>query len=196
MIESQKLKSLSEVYAMLALMYFNSSRFEARFNEKGDVFELEDQNRSLWNKTLVDAGIHYLNLSTQSGEPVSKYHILPTISGHYSSAKTFEATDWESILSLYNNLLRLESSPIVRLNRIIPLSKVKGPDLALKELHTLTDPELSNYLPYYSTQAYLHTELKNFDKAIKSYKQALELKINSSVKNLIINKIDALSNNN
>jgi len=149
------IQSKSNVYALLSLMQLNTSRFKARQDVDGNILTLEKQNRLLWDYSFMDKGFSNLEKST-SGNQISIYHILATISAYHCSATNFESTDWKSILTLYDNLIQIDSSPIVLLNRAIAVSKVNGAETALKELDKIkTIPSLKGYHLLYSTQAAL-----------------------------------------
>lgn len=178
------LKRKSNVYALLALMLLNASRFEARQDALGGLVELANQNRELWNREMIQKGVEYLGKSTGYGK-VSRYHILAAISAHHCTAPNHETTDWQSILSLYDNLLQIDDSALVILNRSIAVSNVFGIDQAIDELKKLKDvPLLQNYPYYYFTLGEFfflqdkHSEaLKNFEKARSLTENQPEIKL-------------------
>src|SRR4029079_18400044 len=120
------------VFACLALMYLNASRFQSRQNEKGDIITMAEQDRMQWDKNLMQKGFYFLDQST--GKSISTYHVLAAISAYHCSAADFESTDWGSILALYDKLLLIDPSPVVMLNRAIAFAKVKGPLKAIEVL--------------------------------------------------------------
>jgi len=130
---SPSIQDKNNCTALLSLMYLNASRFEARLNKCNVTIEMKDQDRSQWNRELINKGLQYLdfNFVTRS---VSTYHILAAISANHCIARNFENTNWEEILSLYNSLLKIEDSPIIRLNRSVALSKVYGNSKAIEAL--------------------------------------------------------------
>jgi predicted RNA polymerase sigma factor len=139
----------SNVFACLALMYLNASRFKARQNDKGEILTMAEQDRRQWDLTLMQKGYYYLEQSA-SGTNISIYHILAAISAYHCSAPDFESTDWESILLLYDKLIMIDHSPLVLLNRSVAVSKVSGPEKALLELEKIKDnPALQKYQPFY-----------------------------------------------
>ncbi len=125
--------------ALIALMCFHASRFDARLDEKGNMITLEFQNRSKYNKELIGYGIYYLKKAGNEKENLSNYHFEAAISLYHCSASSFETTDWASILQLYDNQLRRQESPMVALNRIVPLAKLHGPEKALEDLSILAE---------------------------------------------------------
>ncbi len=130
----------SETNALMALMFFNISRFPARLGTSDEWLTLEEQNRSQWNKIFIEEGYHYLNKATQF-EMVTRFHIEAIIASLHCSAPTFEATDWKKIVYLYQQLERIEPSPLVTLNRIIAESylTISNSIQALDELELNTD---------------------------------------------------------
>lgn len=175
----------SNVYALLALMSLNASRFKARTDEFDNIIDLEHQDRSKWDKALIQSGLIYLGLSIQQKE-VSTYHILATISAHHCASKDFKSTDWKSILSLYDSLIKIDNSSIVLLNRVIVISKVNGIKKALKELQAIKDKSiLLSYLPYYTTKAELHFQINEIEIARNILNKALKLPLKGNSKLLI-----------
>jgi RNA polymerase sigma factor (sigma-70 family) len=165
----------SNVYALLALMQLNASRFKARQDANGNIITLENQDRSLWNYQLMGKGFSNLDKST-SEKKVSIYHILASISACHCSATNYKATDWKSILALYDRLIQIDNSPIVFLNRAVALSKVSGAEKAIAELEQIRNSAaLKNYHLFYSTKAEFHIELNQFSNAIKAIETAIEL---------------------
>jgi RNA polymerase sigma-70 factor (ECF subfamily) len=186
----------SNVYALLSLMSLNSSRFMSRKDAFDNVLDLEQQDRSTWDKSLIQKGINYLEFAARQNE-ISIYHILATISAHHCTAKDFESTDWEGILSLYELLVEIDDSPIVWLNRAIILSKTADARSGLEAIDMINNSAvLLSYLPYYTAKAQLHYLNNEVSVAIKLLNDALKLSINDNDKTLIISKISQYSKNN
>ncbi len=176
-------------HALLALMYLNCSRFDARRNEEEGTIEIEFQDRSLWNKDLINKGLYHMD-QVQQNNFISKYLILAGISGNHCIAQTFQETDWKEILSLYDALLTIENTAIVRLNRIVALSKVKGPSTAITELQQLKGLNQNHLL--YSVYGQLKKELGELDEAISYYKKAIQVAPNPRDKTFLSKKLNAL----
>jgi RNA polymerase sigma-70 factor (ECF subfamily) len=163
------------VYALLSLMFLNASRFKARQDGEGNLLTMPEQDRSLWDKQMQDIGLRYLQRSTENND-LSIYHILATISANYCIAPDYESTDWKNILSLYNSLIHLDSSPIVLLNRAISLSKVHGAESALAELKRIKDnPSMKSNHLFYSTQAEFYNQMNDTENAVRSLERAILL---------------------
>lgn len=136
LMDHPSLETSLEMAALLALMKLNAARFSARMNEQQMVVELEHQDRSKWSQQLINEGIVYLERATQKPQ-VSLYLILATISAQHCIARSFAKTDWVAILRLYDQLVLINDSPLVRLNRIVALAKAQGHQEALNQLAVL-----------------------------------------------------------
>lgn len=180
----------SNTLALIALMQLNSSRFKAREDENGNILTLEQQNRSNWDFHLMEKGFSNLRKAAHNQE-ISIYHILASISAYHCSAKDFQSTDWESILSLYNKILEVDHSPIVLLNRAICISKVNGPKAALQELEKIENTKIIklNYL-FYSAKAEFLVELNQNEMAMENLKKGIELAPLPKEKQMLENRFE------
>ncbi|MEM9024181.1 MAG: DUF6596 domain-containing protein, partial [Bacteroidota bacterium] len=176
-------------HALLALMYLNCARFDARTGQDGEMVEIALQDRALWNHDLINKGLHHLNQAQQK-QQLSKYLILASISGNHCIAHTYQETNWKEILSLYDALLTLEDSPIVRLNRIVALWKAQGASVAILEPQNLQG--LGNNHLYHSVLAQLNLALAETEAAIACYKKAMALSPNPRVTKFLAKKLKAL----
>ena len=174
------------VNALMALMCFHSSRFEARINLKGELVLYDEQDSSLWNKELIRQGEYYLNKAA-SGDLPSKYHFEAAIA-YWHTVKNNETERWQRILTLYNHLLVLEYSPIAALNRTYALAKVQGNEKAIEEAEKL---KLDDNHLYHLLLGELYSEC-NPAKAIQHFESAIKLTKSSADKKLILKKIKKL----
>lgn len=126
-----------ETHALLALMHFHASRTGARLDEAGGLLMLDEQDRTKWDATLVHAGLEHL---ARSRGGISTYHVEASIAAEHALATSFEATNWERIVRLYETLERLTPSPLYTLNRAIALAQWKGVDAGLEVLEALRPP--------------------------------------------------------
>jgi RNA polymerase sigma-70 factor (ECF subfamily) len=171
----EKILDKSDVFALLALMYLNASRFRSRSDETGNILTMADQDRSLWDASFMRKGFLYLERSIAFSR-FSMYHILATISAYHCSAPDFASTDWKSILSLYDKLSEIDRSPLVLLNRAIALSKVNGVTDALAELKRIEqNPSIASYHLFYSTRAEFYLQANDLQKATRSIEKAIAL---------------------
>jgi len=184
------LQNKSNVYAILALMYLNSSRFKSRTNEAGGILTLAEQDRSQWDLSLMRKGFFYLEKST-THRTLSIYHILAAISAYHCAATDFDSTDWKSILSLYDKLIQIDESPVVFLNRAIVLAKVNGPSSGLEELEKIKDsPALTTYHLFHSTQAEFYMQLNDLTRASASFEKAIQLSPLQAERDLLKSKLE------
>lgn len=174
------------VSALLALMCFHASRFEARTNAKGELILYEDQDTSLWDKELVAKGEYYLNRASRRSE-ISKYHLEAAIA-YWHTNKTNSTEKWENILQLYNKLLIIEYSPIAALNRTYALAQASGKVIAIAEAEKL---QLNSSHLYFSLLANLYTGVDD-SKALEHLKTALKLAKSADDKRLIAKQIKGL----
>lgn len=175
-----------QVNALLALMCFQASRFEARKNNEGVLVLYQDQDESLWNQELIAKGVFFLKQASQ-GNKLSKYHLEASIA-YWHTIKADTKEKWDSILQLYNQLLQLEYSPIAALNRTYALSKVYGKAKAIMEAEKLN---LSGNHFYFTLLGELHTTIDN-QKARSNFNKALALAKTMIDKQTIQNKLDKL----
>ncbi|MCY2967084.1 MAG: sigma-70 family RNA polymerase sigma factor [Planctomycetota bacterium] len=125
-------------FALMALMLFHTARFSSRTDGSGRILLLEEQNRTLWDQSLIQEGRNCLDRSAR-GEQISTYHLEAGIALLHCEAPRFAETNWPTILKLYDLLLRIQPSPIYRLNRAIVVAFVHGAAEGLRELDRLAE---------------------------------------------------------
>lgn len=182
----------SECAALLALMYLNVSRFMAR--NTADIIEttLDKQDRSLWNQELITTGIHYLNYASQETQ-ISKYLILAAISANHCVAKSYKDTNWTEILSLYDNLIQIENSPLTRINRSVAMAIAQSPSAAIDDLLALSiEIEVEKLEIFHATIGEFYKLDGNSIKALKHIQKAVSLSRNDRNKAILQNKIKEL----
>lgn len=171
------------INALLSLMCFHASRFEARTGKDGIIILYQEQDEELWDKELIAKGEYFLNMAAK-GNTLSKYHLEAGIA-YWHTIKADTKEKWENILQLYNRLLQIEYSPIAALNRTYALSRTKGKKEAVIEAEKLGLTE--NQL-YHSLLGELYTDIDN-SKAIVHLQKVLSLAKSIADKNLILSKI-------
>jgi RNA polymerase sigma factor (sigma-70 family) len=175
------------VNALMSLMCFHSSRFDARTGPKGELVLYNEQDTGLWNRELIGKGEYYLNKAA-TGNELSKYHLEAAIA-YWHTTLNNEAEKWEKILSLYNQLLIVEYSPIAALNRTYALSKVYGKEIAIEEAEKLN---LNGNQLYHTLLGELYSSLDNTT-AIQHFESALKLSRSAADKKVIRDKIRKLT---
>jgi RNA polymerase sigma-70 factor (ECF subfamily) len=172
------------VNALLALMCFHTSRFEARFNKDGETVLYDEQDSSLWNPDLISQGGYYLNRSA-NGDSISKYHLEAGIA-YWSTQKPDTKEKWENVLQLYNRLLQIQYSPVAALNRTYALSKAKSKEEAILEAEKLN---LTENPFYFGLLGELWIDIDN-KKSAEHFKKALNLTKTETGKFAIQAKLD------
>lgn len=163
------------VHALLALMLMQAARIPARTDDDGNILLLRDQDRSLWDQTLIKIGLMELARSA-IGESISEYHIQAGIASIHAMSRTFEATDWLAILKQYDLLMKVAPSPVVALNRTVALAMVDGPLAGLKELERVRAmPGIEGYYLFYATLGEFCNETGDIAGAKAAYRNALDL---------------------
>lgn len=177
-------------FALLSLMCFQASRFESRIGENNTIILLQHQDRSTWNKELIEKGFQYLNHSSQ-GQTLTIYHIESAIAAEHCMADTFENTNWEQMLYLYDLLQEMKPTPLVRLNRAIVLAQMKKTQQAIHEIWNIDDIDkllTSQYL-YSAVLGDLYNQAGDCGNAHKYLTQAHDLTTSLAEKKLIQEKI-------
>jgi predicted RNA polymerase sigma factor len=172
--------------ALLSLMCFHASRFEARIGQNGEIILYDKQDESLWNKELMEKGEYYLNRSA-TGTRLSKYHLEAAIA-YWHTYKMDSREKWENILQLYNQLLQIQYSPIAALNRTYALAKANGVSEGITEAEKL---RLTNNHFYFTLLGELYTSIDK-EKAKGHFLSALVLAKSQTDKSTIQGKIDRL----
>ncbi len=178
----------SEASGLAALICLTDARRSTRTDESGDVVLLEDQDRSLWNCSLIEAGNRHLDRARMSGV-VGSYQVQAWIAREHSGAASSDETDWHKIASFYDVLFQLEPTDVVALNRAVALSKASGPQAGLDALATIDG--LDSYRYYHVARAEFLSQLGQHDKARAAFSQALLQTTNEAERTFLKNKLAA-----
>ena len=189
MLVENKYTNKPEVNALLSLMCFHASRFDARFNDNGEMVLYEEQDTSLWDSDLISKGVYFFNCSA-GGSRISKYHLEAAIAFWHTQKKDTKEK-WENILQLYNQLLQIEYSPVAALNRTYALSKANGKEEAIIEAEKLN---LTGNHFYFTLLGELYSGI-NSEKAEQNFQKAISLAKTTTEKQAIQKKIDKLKFN-
>ena len=182
LLTENPLTNIPQTNALLALMCYQSSRLEARTNDKDEAVLFDEQDKSLWDKSLIERGNYYL-VNATNGNEISKYHLEAGIA-YWHTTPTGQ-NKWQYILQLYNQLILIEYSPIIALNRAFAFAKLYGNKKAITEAENLNLPE-SSY--YYELLGYLYSDT-NTEKAAEHYEQAIKLTKAKSEKQILAKEI-------
>jgi len=164
-----------EIMGLLALMLLQESRRAARTSPTGELILLENQDRSVWNREQIAEGVKLVEKALSSRR-FGPYTLQAAIAAVHASAESAAATDWRQIVALYNQLVRLQPSSVVHLNRAVAIAMSDGPEAGLKHIDALLEHgELANYYLAHSARADLYRRLGRADEARASYERALAL---------------------
>jgi len=164
-----------EVIGLLALMLLQESRRAARTSPTGELILLEYQDRSLWNREQIAEGVGLVEKALSSRR-FGAYTLQASIAAVHADAESTAATDWRQIVALYNQLLRIQPSPVVQLNRAVAIAMCDGPEAGLKQIDAVLEQgDLTNYYLAHSARADLCRRLGRTAEARSSYEKALAL---------------------
>jgi RNA polymerase sigma-70 factor (ECF subfamily) len=157
-------------HALMALMALLAARSPARVDQAGDLVLLEEQNREQWDQQLIALGFHHFDRSIE-GDEVSEFHVQAAIAATHARAVDPQSVDWPAILALYDQLLAINASPVVALNRAVAVAKVHGPAAALEAIAKL---ELPGYYLFLAVRGHLLLELGRGREAADCFRAALK----------------------
>ena len=168
-----------EVAGLLALMLLTEARRIARVSASGELVTLAEQDRGAWDAALIAEGHRLVRERLATGEAPGRYQVLAAINAVHTSAREMEDTDWWQVVALYDQLVRLDPSPIVALNRAIAVAELDGPAVALATVDRLED-NLAGYHAYHATRADLLRRLDRSQESRVAYDRAIELAGNTA----------------
>ncbi|MGK3208808.1 RNA polymerase sigma factor [Amycolatopsis sp. MEPSY49] len=168
-----------EVTGLLALMLLTEARRPARVSAGGELVALDEQDRGAWDAALIAEGHRLVRERLAARVAPGRYQILAAINAVHTSAPDMRDTDWSQVLALYDQLVRIDASPIVALNRAIAVAELDGPQVALAVVDQL-EPQLAGYHPFHATRADLLRRLGRGPEARAAYDKAIELAGNTA----------------
>ena len=182
----------SEVRGLLALMLLHESRRETRATEDGELILLDEQDRSRWNRALIDEGVALVRAAFSS-EEIGAYAVQAAIAAVHAEAPSAADTDWNEIVGLYDLLLRITPSPIIELNRSVAVTMRDGPQAGLAIIdRLLADGELDKYQLAHAARADFCRRLGQHAEARKSYERAIKLTAQGPAKRFLEKRLAAL----
>ncbi|HET8602480.1 MAG TPA: sigma-70 family RNA polymerase sigma factor [Marmoricola sp.] len=177
-----------EVTGLLALLVLTEARRTARVRD-GRLVPLAEQDRADWDPALIAEG-HALVRACLAADRPGRYQVLAAISAVHTDAPTAQDTDWSQVVALYDQLIRIDPSPIVALNRAVAVAELDGPEVALG----LVDPlPLTGYHAWHVTRADLLRRLGRDDEAVAAYDAAIAATRNTAERAYLVRKRDELS---
>lgn len=161
------------VHALLALMLLQAARLPARVGDDSDLLRLEEQDRALWDQTMISRGMMHLDRSA-AGRLLTAYHLEAGIAACHATAASYSATDWPRIVDLYETLRSIKPTPVVALNRAIAISRAHGPAAGLEAIAIVADdPALKRYYLFHAALGELARESGDHAAAAEHYRAAL-----------------------
>jgi RNA polymerase sigma-70 factor (ECF subfamily) len=180
--------ALPKVHALLALQLLQAARLNARTDSSGDLLVLEDQDRALWDRSMIARGFRHFDLSS-SGPELSVYHVQAAIAAAHAAAPSLEATNWEHIVALYDQLMRLQPSPVVELNRAVAIGRRDGASAGLEALGPVLDhPSLVAYYLLHVVLADFYLQTGQLADAAARCQAALACRTNDVVRRFLDRK--------
>jgi RNA polymerase sigma-70 factor (ECF subfamily) len=181
------------VDALVALMALQAARLPARTDASGDLVLLEEQDRNLWDDRLITLGFYFFDRSI-AGDEISEWHVQAAIAAEYAKAASVEAIDWAAILDNYDQLVKLNASPVVALNRAVAVMKVYGADAALADLAPLqSHTAMRGYYLLPAVRGRMLVELGRFAEAEASFSAALECECSEPERRFLRKQLEMVS---
>jgi len=178
-------------YALAALMCLNAARLPGRLDASGELHNLSDQDRSLWDHELVGEGLKLL-ASSAAGSVLSEYHIEAAIAAFHSTAAGTGETYWATIASLYDVLMSLRPTPVVALNRAIAIAQVERPRRGIEEVDAIADRErLAAYPFYYAAIGELQLKRGHYAEARDHFAKAASIARNLTERSFLESRLRA-----
>ena len=188
----QHFKEEPKVFALMAIMYFHAARFDSRVDHNGAMILLPEQDRSIWQKDLIQAGFYHLSKAA-TGSQLSAYHLEASIAAQHCQASSFEQTNWKFIHVLYKKLFEIKPNPIIKLNLAIVSSRIHGVQQAIQQLEQLKKEKKlhSNHLLFAALGEFQKRMGQN-QEALKNFNTALALTQSEIEKQFLIKKIESI----
>jgi RNA polymerase sigma factor (sigma-70 family) len=183
----------AEAAGLLALMLLTDARARARTGPLGEAIPIDEQDRSLWDRNLIEEGVSILSRALALGR-VGQYQLQAAIAAVHDEACCAEDTDWPQVLALYDLLARMSSNPVVCLNRAVAIAMVHGPQEALRLLVELeTDDRLRDHYRLHAVRGHLLEMVGNQAAAAASYRAAVSRTASTPEKNYLLAQVARLT---
>lgn len=191
LLAGHSIGSQPKTHALLALMLLNAGRIPSRVDGNGNLLRLQEQDRSLWDQSMIARGMFHLAQSA-AGDQLSRYHLEAGIAACHCAAQDFESTDWRRILALYDQLVAFDDSPIIALNRAVAVANVVGPGAGIAALESIRNrAQLDSYYLLYAVFGDLEFRQGNYSAASGYFRQARELTQLKSEQTFLSKRIEA-----
>ena len=179
----------AEARGLLALMLLHHARRDARFDSAGDVVLLEEQDRSTWDRAMIEEGLGLVRRGLARGAP-GAYRVQAAIAAVHAQADSFEATDWAQIAALYDLLERLSPSPVIELNRAVAVAMRDGPEAGLARIDSLISGDrLDRFHLLHAARADLLRRAGRLEEAADAYERALALEQSAPERRYLVRRL-------
>jgi RNA polymerase sigma-70 factor (ECF subfamily) len=179
-----------ESHALVALLLLQSARLPARVTDSGDLAVLSEQDRSRWLWPLVHEALHHLDQSAQ-GAALTRWHLQAGIAALHATGAPFDATPWDRIVALYDDLAALQPTGVVRLNRAIALGMRDGPHAGLAALREVADDSrLARYHLLHAAQGHFLADLGETSAARDAYTRALACEVSAPERRFLLARLE------
>jgi RNA polymerase sigma factor (sigma-70 family) len=196
LVQSSALEQIDrvELHALLALFCFQAARLVTRLDQEGVLLPLAEQDRALWDRALIEQGVKYLS-EAACGTRMTRWHLEAGIACEHALAPSTDATNWQRIVDLYDELACLLPNPVIKLNRALALAELRGLTAARHAIEELADERsLSNYPFYWSARADLESRAGQLALAEQHYERAIQLARNPAERIAYQRKLRLLGN--
>jgi predicted RNA polymerase sigma factor len=181
-----------ECHALLALMLFQTARLPARTDAAGDLLLLEEQDRGLWDRSMIHRGLLHLERAAQ-GDNLSAYHLQAEIAAVHANTGHFTLNGWEHILMLYDSLREMQPTPVILINRAIAVAQVRGPAAGLDALNEIpVDSQVERYRFLHLAEGEFHRQLGNSGAARLCFERALDVARTEPERRFVERKLETL----
>ena len=181
-----------KAHALLALMLLNAARLATRVDGGGNLLRLQEQDRTRWDQTMIARGMFHFAQSA-AGAELTTYHLQAGIAACHCAAANYDSTDWPRILAYYDQLVRVEDSPVIALNRAVVLGNLHGPEAGIRAIESIPDRRaLDTYYLLYAVLAEFDTRLRNYSCAADHLRTAIRLADQKSEQEFLSRKLDGV----
>jgi RNA polymerase sigma factor (sigma-70 family) len=192
LLAEHPLANQPRTHALVALMLLNAARLPARVDTEGNILRLKEQERSKWRWPMIDRGMIHLGQAA-AGDELTEYHLQAGIAACHCTAVDYESTDWSRILSLYDQWVTINNSPVVALNRAVAFAQMNGPKAGIEAVKAIRNRgELDSYYLLYAVLGEFAAQLDDVEAATAHFTKALQLTDLKSEQIFLSNKIRSL----
>jgi RNA polymerase sigma factor (sigma-70 family) len=175
LLAEHPLTNQPRIHALIALMLLDAARLPARLDSQGNILRLKEQDRSLWNRKMIDLGIVHLGLAA-AGTELTEYHIQAGIAACHGTAADYKSTDWQRILTFYDHWAAINNSPVIALNRAVAVANVHGPKAGMEALEPVRKQgELDSYYLLWAVLGEFEYRQGQLEPAATHFRKAIEL---------------------